>query len=626
MTTDNIRSEMQAILKEGLETRSFDTLVQCLTVYEQTYGQDSFYIKIANSFVIDEPLISLICLNICDEEIDTFLSNQHYYNIELVKVTDSDSYEDLVNFFSLTTSSYICFLEPNHIYTPYALPQMVNYLLRNECDMVITARNFINNSGTIIAHPDYIYPKPLPLLDSIVAGKSFFEFCLTENINLFGTLSTCMASTQYVQKIVWTFPNCQYDEIMKFSLLSQLIINGSVGYIDTPLIATQAYDYRDETYLQESFKQYITDLNTKGSISVPDNTLQVTNRDYSEIKKHITFFHTDKGEYYNLKPIADEAQKRGYEVTFTENILQKAEIGIYCQHICFPENSKFSVILLHDMAQGHNRWPNLWERERWNKFDIGILPGPEWSKRWEECACQYYANPRLGAYAFGYPKSDIINTPGVVNCAQKLRAQFNLKYNFSVLYAPSWENDNKEDDFVRALASLPINLLIKQAHWPDAYSEIIENIRQMRLLHEGKFDNVYYIEPEESILTALELCDMVVSDESSVMTEAILFNKPSIAVCDWLIPDTTPHRYASVPMDYVLKCKKDDLREYVEKLAFHPEIYADAQKIFTDIFSNQGNCCNDILDTIDYYTQSRTNCSFMNKKLTTKYTPFSMWN
>ena len=131
---------------------------------------------------------------------------------------------------------------------------------------------------------------------------------------------------------------------------------------------------------------------------------------------------------------------------------------------------------------------------------------------------------------------------------------------------------------------------------------------------------------QESILTALEMCNMVVSDESSVMTEAILFNKPSIAVCDWLIPDTNPSRFASVPMEYVLKCKKDELREYVEKLAFNPQYYADAQNIFTDIFSNQGHCCNDILDAIDYYTQSKSDCSFMCKKLTSKYTPFSMWN
>ena len=130
-----------------------------------------------------------------------------------------------------------------------------------------------------------------------------------------------------------------------------------------------------------------------------------------------------------------------------------------------------------------------------------------------------------------------------------------MKYDFSILYAPSWENDGKEDDFITALASLNVNLLIKQAHWSDRYSHIIENIRQMRALHEGKYDNVYYIEPEESIMTALAMCDLVVSDESSVMAEGLMFGKMSIAVTDWLIPDTTPSRFAEVPMDYVIKCQ-----------------------------------------------------------------------
>lgn len=68
------------------------------------------------------------------------------------------------------------------------------------------------------------------------------------------------------------------------------------------------------------------------------------------------------GEYYNLKPIADAAAQRGYQIEFTQNIIQKAEIGIYCQHGGYPENSRFSVVLLHDLAQRHDCWPisGLW--------------------------------------------------------------------------------------------------------------------------------------------------------------------------------------------------------------------------------------------------------------------------
>ena len=72
-------------------------------------------------------------------------------------------------------------------------------------------------------------------------------------------------------------------------------------------------------------------------------------------------------------------------------------------------------------------------------------------------------------------------------------------------------------------------------------------------------------------MTALAMCDLVVSDESSVMAEGLMFGKMSIAVTDWLIPDTTPSRFAEVPMDYVIKCQKATLRYHVEQFLAAPE-------------------------------------------------------
>ena len=73
--------------------------------------------------------------------------------------------------------------------------------------------------------------------------------------------------------------------------------------------------------------------------------------------------------------------------------------------------------------------------------------------------------PRFGTYELGYPKSDTINDKALKNRAQMLKEKFNLKYDFSVLYAPSWEYAGKEDDFIKAVAPLKVNMLIKQCHW-----------------------------------------------------------------------------------------------------------------------------------------------------------------
>lgn len=105
-----------------------------------------------------------------------------------------------------------------------------------------------------------------------------------------------------------------------------------------------------------------------------------------------------------------------------------------------------------------------------------------------------------------------------------------------------------------------------------------------------------------------------------------MFGKPSIAVTDWLIPDTSPSRFASVPMDYVLKCKKVELREYVEKLASHSSCYDSVLQKGKLLFSNQWNRCKDILDAIDYYTGVAADCSFMDRRISSKYTANTLWS
>ena len=90
-----------------------------------------------------------------------------------------------------------------------------------------------------------------------------------------------------------------------------------------------------------------------------------------QLKKDLTLIYSDSAEKSIFKPIADEASKRGYKVTLTDDKFVKCEIGIYCQHVKFPQFSKFSLIMLHDIIQQYGNWPDLWLREPWNKYDIG---------------------------------------------------------------------------------------------------------------------------------------------------------------------------------------------------------------------------------------------------------------
>ena len=57
------------------------------------------------------------------------------------------------------------------------------------------------------------------------------------------------------------------------------------------------------------------------------------------------------------------------------------------------------------------------------------------------------------------------------------------------------------------------------------------------------------------------------------MAEALMLAKRAIAVTDWLIPDTTPSRYA-IPADYAILSTKKTLRTDIEKYLSSPESYS----------------------------------------------------
>lgn len=309
-----------------------------------------------------------------------------------------------------------------------------------------------------------------------------------------------------------------------------------------------------------------------------------------------------------IKPVAAEAEARGYKVTISADIHEKAHIGVYCQHRCYPENADFSMIMLHDMGQGHNRWPNIWNGEPWNKFDVGILPGDGWVKRWVDSSWDPISMPVNGVYKLGWPKADIITTDSFKKEVAELKQSMNLKHPITVLYAPSWENDGKQHEFVKALEKLPVNLVLKQGPWKagtgwvERYPHIIENIKEMNALHENYADNVYVADSEINIMHFLAFTDIIVSDESSVLFEALLFDACGVAVSDWLIPDTVPSRFADIPYDHVIKTEKVKLTETIEKLLNHlTEEKLKAKQHKENNFEHIGTSAYQIMQLVDSF-------------------------
>lgn len=320
----------------------------------------------------------------------------------------------------------------------------------------------------------------------------------------------------------------------------------------------------------------------------------------SRILNSITFFHSDDCERQAVLPIAEEAARRGFAVNFSSDLTERVQIGVYCQHACRP-NADFSIIMLHDLAQRHDIWPEFWRVEPWHHFDLGLVPGPAWAERWGSQANQQTAWPRLGVFNVGWPKADLVyqDKARFAEEAAKLRVNLGLEHPHTVLYAPSWENDGKQDDFVKALIDLPINLLLKQAPWSPDYKQVWGNINAMNALHQGIATNVHIVDPKVSILYCLGLADVLVSDESSVLIEAALLDVPAVSISDWMIPDRDPPRPACVPFDLVHKSTRAGLRGTVQQLLADPvQARQDARALRDRHFAHLGKSASMIMDVL----------------------------
>lgn len=318
------------------------------------------------------------------------------------------------------------------------------------------------------------------------------------------------------------------------------------------------------------------------------------------LNKDITFIYMDTAEKNMYQPIAEEAEKRGYKVSFTDDKTYKCEIGFYCQHINFPQFSKFSVIMLHDIIQQYSNWPNIWYREPWDKYDIGILPSKQWEENWNQCSQWSYACPRKGMFRIGWPKADVIIKLKNSVTKDDFYKEHGLNiHKRTILYAPAWENDHKQDEFVQAMLKLDVNILIKQAKWAEQYADIINNIKEMYHLHKDN-PRVTILPPETNIFEAIAVSDVLVSEESSTMCEAIMMGIPAVSVSNWLIPDVTPSRFPMCDYDFVIMTKKESLTECISEIINDYSRYQKQAQEFSEMtFSNIGKTASMIMDIVD---------------------------
>lgn len=321
------------------------------------------------------------------------------------------------------------------------------------------------------------------------------------------------------------------------------------------------------------------------------------------MEKKITFFYTDHLEKNTWKNLKRKAIERGFKTEFSKDLTKDAEIGFYNHDRNIKNKAKLSVISIHGMDQCRNLWPNPWINMRWDYYDVGLLPGKRWSRMWSKASFDPYAIPKKGVFNIGWPKSDSINSNKFKLQKNKIIKKLNPKKK-TILYAPSMETDNKQLDILNLAIKLNVNLIIK--HWPSKddirVSDIYKNILNANKISKKRYKDVIILPPKSDIFVSISAADLLITDESSVLYEAMLLNMPTIIPNDW-----------KMRINNINKPRNIIPSKYAYTNCSNKELYSTSKLIFKNLksinkkiskkkkfhFSNIGCSSEKILDLIE---------------------------
>ena len=177
----------------------------------------------------------------------------------------------------------------------------------------------------------------------------------------------------------------------------------------------------------------------------------------------------------------------------------------------------------------------------------------------------------------------------------------------TILYAPSWEWDERELEIATIVKDMDVNLLVKQfpatpTVFPQQY-EIINKVHEkVRALN---LSNVHILDSSVNIYDAISVCDVLVSEESSTLYEAMLMDKPMIAVTDWLVPDVNPPRLPEFPYDFAIHTEHKFLKQTLKNVLQNNDSLEAIKKFREKNFSDLGNSGKKTMDVIDSILENK---------------------
>ncbi len=314
----------------------------------------------------------------------------------------------------------------------------------------------------------------------------------------------------------------------------------------------------------------------------------VTLSPYSSLDRRITFFVNKPKHEEAVMPIAEVAREKGYEVTFTENLASDAEIGFYLDHVhkINTINSTLSVIMLHGIDDAYKSVH--WLQEPWYRFDMGLLHGEQAVENWRTQSWHPKTRPKLGVFCVGWPKFDSVFSSDNESNTNDHREQLGIDGGTTVIYAPYGESDKKLADFLSKARGVIPNVLIRHAPRDDV--DYSRPFYQDILSH----DSVHVLDETWDFVECLRISDILVSDGSSVIQEAILTDTVPISIAEW-------RSYSAERLpEYCLETSSTELESLLIDIRDNLSVYRQTlQKQQKDHYVNLGNSAESVVDLLD---------------------------
>jgi hypothetical protein len=272
--------------------------------------------------------------------------------------------------------------------------------------------------------------------------------------------------------------------------------------------------------------------------------------------RNVTLYVDGDHEQAVLQPIGAELARRGAQVRTTTDFDEPSDVGLYACHAnrFFDYEtarwrrppSALSVLALHDLGQAGALDAGYFTTESWHAFDLGLLPGGEWSGVWERAVAGGASGPALGMAVVGWPKMDhVFADPASFGAAvEALRGMLGLGSRPVVVLACSWSDRRQLTDALAAIATQDVDLVVKYpasgppptdspwfARLTAAYDEL-QRARELALAA----PRVTVVDDDTDIMTLLATADVVLSNGSNVLYEGILLGVPGVSIRDWTHP------------------------------------------------------------------------------------------